>query len=89
MLPSPSQPIYIVHCSTVGVLSAMFGVTNRLIDAANHAIKHDKVAVSKIRGDLLDAHVATAKGECVGGKKDTHPSSLLLLVRRNIIEEVP
>ncbi len=60
-LPHLSTPIR----STVGVLSAMFGVTNRLLDAAQHAMKGDQEGVEKLRSALLDAHVNAAKSECV------------------------
>jgi hypothetical protein len=44
----------------------MFGVTNRLLDAAQHAMKGDQEGVEKLRSALLDAHVNAAKSEeCV------------------------
>lgn len=49
---------------TVGVLSAMFGVTNRLLDTVKAAAAGDKATVAKTRAALLDAHVRTAKGLC-------------------------
>ena len=47
---------------TVGVLSAIFGVTNRLLDASNAAVAGDASKVSSIRTALLDAHAKVAQG---------------------------
>lgn len=50
---------------TVAVLSAMFGVTNKLLDAAHAAVRGDPAKVQKLRGDLLSLHTKTA-AELVG-----------------------
>ena len=47
---------------TVAVLSAMYGVTNKLMDAAVSAGKGNIARVQKLRGELLDLHCGTAKG---------------------------
>jgi hypothetical protein len=49
------------------VLSAMFGVTNKLLDAAAAALKGDRQRIAGLRRDLLDLHAATAKGACCEG----------------------
>lgn len=54
----------------VGVLSAMFGVTNRLLAAVKASEQGDRAALARIRGGLVDAHVNVARGACgavVGG----------------------
>lgn len=45
----------------VGVLSAMFGVTNRLISAAESAKSKDMNGVMRARKDLLELHQETVK----------------------------
>jgi len=42
----------------------MFGVTNRLLDGANQAVKGNKATVLKIRNELLDTHINTVKSLC-------------------------
>ena len=44
------------------MLSAMYGVTNKLMDAASSAGKGNLPRVLKLRGELIDLHCGTAKG---------------------------
>ena len=50
------------------MLSAMYGVTNKLLDAATSAGKGNVARVQKLRGELLDLHGGTAKGESANEK---------------------
>jgi aspartokinase len=50
-----------INNSVVSVISAMHGVTNRLLEICNYAAKGDTVNVSRLRGALIDRHVSTAR----------------------------
>jgi aspartokinase len=47
---------------TVAVLSAMYGVTNKLIEAAAAALKGDTASVARLRGELHALHRNTLQG---------------------------
>jgi bifunctional aspartokinase / homoserine dehydrogenase 1 len=55
----PNFPGVFSFYRTVGVLSAMYGVTNKLIEAGKSALLNDRMKVAKIRADLLNLHTRT------------------------------
>lgn len=59
--PPPPPPF---PRSTVGVLSAMFGVTNRLFDCVRLATARDRAGLARVRNGLLDYHVRIARDLC-------------------------
>ena len=56
--------------STVGVLSAMFGVTNRLFDCVRLATARDRAGFARVRNGLLDGHVRVARDLCGAAAAD-------------------
>lgn len=51
----------------MAVLSAMYGVTNKLIEAAAAALRGDSANVARLRGELHALHRSTLQGAWRGG----------------------
>lgn len=76
---------------TVGVLSAMFGVTNRLLDGANQAVKGNRTGVTKIRNELLDTHTRTVQSLCspvLANEASDYIQQTLQIYYDNVVNEL-
>jgi len=70
LTPHPPHPTPAPLSSTVGVLSAMFGVTNRLYDCVRLATARDRAGFARVRNGLLDGHVRVARDLCGAAAAD-------------------
>jgi aspartokinase len=60
--PPPPPPSW--QHSTAAVLSAVFGVTNRLLQCVQHAEAGDRASLARERARLLDGHIALLRALC-------------------------
>jgi len=74
-------------CGVVAVVSALEGVTNQLIQAAEEAKKGNREYINKFKQEILEKHLTTAK-EAIEDKKLEAETKQVLMTRVDELEQV-
>ena len=75
------------ECGVVAVVSALQGITNQLIAAAEEAKKGNREHISKFKQEIIERHLATTK-EAIKDKKLQEETNQVLKERIDELEQV-